>query len=1685
MSLQQPQKLTEAKAKSKFQSLNINNIYQGAANKHSSKSLPQKHGLQSLGKVPTARKAPANLPSVKSEKGGNDPTVVLVPSGGAGWTKDGAKAGQVEKGDQQNSAPKPETKEPQPPVSITKPSGVKSWSSVTGAGPSRPNSFGQPKHFGQEFPSLKTGEGGAAVLGPGEAEKLQSQVGRLQLESQAGRDDYGPNLRPQTYGNWTQGGIKGPGTTDNELESDPIVPPQPHKPTPPGGPSHNKPNPNHPSANQYNSIMPPFMDAMVLPTGPPETLGSRRVSRDRSGPPRREPQPRGRTQKTEFTPPSIIDKEKLRRMDDLAGDDWTYDDNNFDYNKRLQSDDEEQEQESAPTTDANWADQVEKVESSQPYNFYQEMKKPGFGVDEDEVRRTKKSEEVMKNIERARQRREEEENRYRRPNSQQTFKSDDRSANQRFDEGMKENKTPTTDRKEWGFEDKRGQTRHPDERRDPRFEDINERDFEQKGPGYHPQRFERKDEFRNFDEPTFEDDFKQYQGRKDEVRSFDDRERIRSSEEKPPFSDFTNTEENRGERRWGERSPVYNPQSLAVSDSPEFENGTGEWGLRPGKSSTDWAEDVENNEEESTSRPNSRDARFTKDPRSQKDDRSFRGSVEKTKKSPELSEDKPPMKTINPLMDFGHDKKPHKKPATTPDLRGYFRDQQEEPKKVARAAPGPITREKLEAADHREHTGMTQLTKRDAKPNHKPAENEVPQKLNPLIDSDLLENISDDEDGLLDTLEREEKAVSVRGRGRGRGGLVQDTKKIQTHPRGGRGVGDRGGRGTRGGRGEMRGRGQGRFGEMEQFGDESEEARRNRKNYDKFPDNFNQPPPGAFMPRGQPSRRGRGEGKPRGSFGRGGMSRQGEDDHLEEIGEWNESEYGRGGNIPPRMQRKRDDKRPMKTDGDNEMEEWDTNSEHSNDEKRRREAERGRGRGGRGWESRGGGGRRGGMHGFDNREHTPESDGMKKRSGIPENIDLNDFASVVVVDQDNTNMEQEFDQNEAGEFMQVVNRKGRPPPPPLANRDDRRSFERTGPKMGDKSGYDKYRDQRDNFNKQNKTSYERRQNKLPPRLAKVREVSRAQARSGGVSPSGMEQNGWPEGDKMGVFQVEDLGTNAWEKPPPRREKDGPEDMRASPKASKENGGIQQTMVFENTALKGGKVDKSQMDKSGIQLPVGLGKPEDNMDVVKLDFGFGGDDLSGQGKPPMSIPRSMSHLSSAQGLPASPSTDDLSAKLANTKKLWDSPGMPAVPENPATVASWNDGSTFNENSGFEGFQDPGSQNVENNGGYDKNDGGKNSGHIPNMKHPHHHQLHMDQDNRQNNPMQFSRNMPGAIPSPPTQMNQMGAMQPQPWGFPMDRTSTIYNPYGASQLLMQGTHSIGTDLFTGSNGAGGYRLQGGGHYPGSVQSTTNNVLISQANLINSGVKHSNQIGPIGTKAGNGANASPYLQSGLGALPNTFIQYEPSSFNYVNPNAAGLQRGNAPPTQTAFYQTLASRQPQLAALNAAMPGSYNHAMSQQQIRANHVAGLPFIKPDLPGLNNQKSGLSDNFGNSYNGRSAGPPSPKTKLKIEQQQQQQAKMAAAGMNNLTQLAQLRMSSLGYNIGIPGVTAGYPSPIARPPMNHGNGNHGHPTKVDYYIPEVGGEGKAESGLDKGGDGGKEAESSAAEAEQAEQENTET
>lgn len=1906
MSLPQQSKANESKAKSKFQSLNINTLYQGAASKSTSKNLPQKHGLQSLGKVPTARRAPANLPSVKSEKGGNDPTVVLVPTGGSGWAKDGEKppGGLEDKGENHNGAPQDAKKEP---AVAAKPSGPKSWSSVTGAtqsvapaGQTRPQ---QPSYlhqksplFGQDFPSLRTGDGGTAKAGPSDSQTESiavTSVARSLLESPAGKDEAGaertaaygpgPNLRPQTFGNWTQGGLAKPGggaaADSSPGDAVPLLPPQPHKPTPPGppvsasaGPSKSPPPPARGNpANQYKSIMPPFMDVMELPTGPPEFLGGRRGGRDRAQPPmaRREP-PRssggagGRSVQTEFAPPSIIDKEKLRRMDDLA-DDWTYDDENFDYNKRLQSDDEDTDVMEPPASrpDPNWADQVERAaeqplqqqqqpqqQHQQPYNFYEDMKKSavGFVLDDDERRHNKKSEEVMKNIERARQRREEEENRYRRHPSEEYYRPDERSSGRassggrRFEEASKENKAPQAgDRRDWAYEDKnRQRQRNMDEgRRDNRYHDErherggSERYEAGRRDGYYAPRFERREredrgrreDIRRDDQPPFEPaDYGKSAGssssgggghlgyqsarpasRDSGGRVFEDRGGRTGHWEEEAFEDAGRLEDKRrSERRWSGKSAGYSRRDSekSQSGSPEagFEN---DWGSRAGKPVTDWVEDVEGGEgsreldyqeNERPSRPTSRDSRVSRDSQGSKQSKGSRNSGDKLARKvgeyaaePKELKDVAPRAAVNPLIqDYDIDKKsgsaavPRSKPKPAPqqpaaptDLRGYFRDAPVEEKKQLRTAPGPITREKLEAAEAKEPTGMTQLKKRDARTDSiKPVaemENLTENKLlAPLVDSDLLENISEDEDGLLEVgMDREDRSQQQLGSGRGgrgsrqRGGQqVVDIRKQpqqqlqqQLPARGGgasnivrgergagRGATGRGGRGggapdNRPGRG-----GSGRWQDNDYEADESEEARKNRKNREEKAGDtkFSNTPVTSFTLRGQPSRRGRG-GETRGRLGtagRGsirpgfdGMDAGGDDS----AGDWGDEDPERKGGrptnstkpMPPRMQRKKEDSgRPRYAGGKEaeEGEEWDTASEHSNEDNKRsndrRSAENDRGgRGGRGrpWGEqrvrRGGpsGGQGPPPHGVAQqlggmpvdhvREQTPESgEGFKKRAGGIENFDLHDYASVVVVDQGEAAFptDQEFEGVEgAGEFM-VVNRKVRGPAPPPV-KEDRRSFERQGPKMGgsgvEKMAYNdyKYREySKDMYDKKiNKNSFDRRQNKLPPRLAKQREVSRAQARTG-LSPTSMEANGWPEGDKMGVFQVDDLGTTAWEKPAGRRDKDGmeiPMDLRSSPKVGKESSGIQQTMVFENTALKSVKAgDKMGLDKAPIQLPMsGSGKPEDGSDL-KLDFTFGGDDLSGQGKPPMSMPRTLPHLAASQGLPASPSTDDLSAKLANTKKLWDAPGMPVVQENPVAGSSWTDAATFNDN--FEGFQ-PENQAPEGGPVYDKNENGGPVNNVAKVK-PQQQQLSLDPDNRPS-PLQYGRmannGMPGAIPSPPTQMGQMSALQAaQPWAFQMERSSPMYNPYSAGQLgqsiLMPGTHSIGTDLFTGSNGAGGYhRMQGtAGHYPGSQQNPTNNVLISQANLISGGVKH-NQIGPIGTKAGTGASSSPYLQSGLGALPNTFIQYEPpGNYNYVNPSAAGMQRGNAPPSQTAFYQTIANRQPQLA-LNA-LQGSYNHAISQQQLRAaNHVTSLPpYMKGDLTGMGQPKSPLNENFGpgpNYNNGRGGGgPPSPKTKLKLEQQQQAAAAAKMAGLptmnnlNNISHMAQMRMNSIGYNLGM-----NYnPSPIARPQITAPGGMpHMGPGKANDYYTTEGHEEKleAEAEGERGPaqEGGKEAE----------------
>merc|ERR1719341_143735 len=824
----------------------------------------------------------------------------------------------------------------------------------------------------------------------------------------------------------------------------------------------------------------------------------------------------------------------------------------------------------------------------------------------------------------------------------------------------------------------------------------------------------------------------------------------------------------------------------------------------------------------------------------------------------------------------------------------------------------------------------------------------------------------------------------------------------------------------------------------------------------------------------------------------GGMMRwrqRGFDDFgNEEIGEWGDDEMerkgGGRGKIPPRMQRGRRDGARPGSGGGEEGEEWETASETSLEEREKRNKARGEsqsvrarggGRGGRGGQQQGGhwdkprrgagnagGGSQTGAGGpaEGHREGTPEAQ-AKRGPGI-ENFDLNDYAGVVIVDDPQWaearegEVQGEYNNMDNAEgFMQVVNKKTRGGMGPQGKDRDRRMMDnRMNDRNNDRNDYRRPGGP-DMFDKKmSKTAYDRRQSKLPPRLAKQREVVRAQARTGPgqLSPSPGNENGWPEGDKMGVFTVEpDIGTGAWEKP-----MEGGGMSQAG--GNNENGSIQQTIIFENTAFKGGKSEK--MDKTGpggpVQLPLSFGKQEaDNADL-KLDFTFGGDDGVGVMKPgsgpapPLSIPRSLT----AAGLPASPSTDDLQTKLANTKKLWDAPGMPVVPENSTAGGSWNESDLYGEN---------GAENAAEKNG-EREAGPVNSPHsvvsnVAKVK-PQQQQLNLDSDNRANNAaLQYNRmavpSPPGNHSLPPSQLTPV-----QPWAFLPDasRTSPMYNPYSQlnQSILMPGVtgHNINTDLFNSNNG--GYR--GVPNFPGSGgHTTTNNVLISQASLINSQVKLGSGIGPIGTKAGAGGPgpSSPYLTNLPNTNSNIFIQYDNSGNplnlpNYLPGSAPhpGPGRGSTP-SQTAFYQSLAAANRQQQAFNALQGfNSAQHALSQQQLRANAVAGMPFLKSDQA---KSPVSISDSGFTAtacpYNGRATnpgGPPSPKTKLKMAQQQEQ-AKITAnmnnlQNLNNLNALAQMQRSmGLGqYNplggLVQPTVPGQYnPSPIARPQVSLSQG----------------------------------------------------
>merc|ERR1719319_228840 len=202
--------------------------------------------------------------------------------------------------------------------------------------------------------------------------------------------------------------------------------------------------------------------------------------------------------------------------------------------------------------------------------------------------------------------------------------------------------------------------------------------------------------------------------------------------------------------------------------------GEAPWG---GGAVEDWVEDVEQGdaraefetrdegrEYERPNRPNSRDSTVSKDSRGSRDGkgRSSRdrelGFPQKTKEDGKAKQEAPPAEEAKAKGGRG------KAPGGPPDLRGYFPGQEVERKLQHRQAPGPITRDRLDQAEVRE--GMTQMTqlkkganvwekRQEAKVEEKVvaaeeaekvATSEVTAATMSLINPDMLENISDDEE---------------------------------------------------------------------------------------------------------------------------------------------------------------------------------------------------------------------------------------------------------------------------------------------------------------------------------------------------------------------------------------------------------------------------------------------------------------------------------------------------------------------------------------------------------------------------------------------------------------------------------------------------------------------------------------------------------------------------------------------------------------------------------------------------------------------------------------------------------------------------------------------------------------------------------------------------------------------------
>ncbi|KAI7812552.1 putative protein PRRC2B [Triplophysa rosa] len=203
--------ITKSKdGKSKYSSLSLFDKYKVKSIETQKTTVVARHGLQSLGKVATARRMPppAHLPSLKSENKGNDPNVIIVPKDGTGWAN---KQDQPEQKSSVASSAQLLEWQPPPasqksvsnlqkptPITIqesTSSGGPKQWAQLNGkaSDPDGLKASSRLQPFShEEFPTLKAA---------GEQDKVGKE--RSVYDPSYGP---GPSLRPQNVSSWREGG---------------------------------------------------------------------------------------------------------------------------------------------------------------------------------------------------------------------------------------------------------------------------------------------------------------------------------------------------------------------------------------------------------------------------------------------------------------------------------------------------------------------------------------------------------------------------------------------------------------------------------------------------------------------------------------------------------------------------------------------------------------------------------------------------------------------------------------------------------------------------------------------------------------------------------------------------------------------------------------------------------------------------------------------------------------------------------------------------------------------------------------------------------------------------------------------------------------------------------------------------------------------------------------------------------------------------------------------------------------------------------------------------------------------------------------------------------------------------------------------------------------------------------------